>query len=170
MIKIKNPELRIIESAPSNLNTKDFYIIIYEKGVLNDSTDPFYLYEIAEEIHETAEYNGCILLHESSDKGARIRPLDANENKFSFNRTNCDSILVYHTIAYQVIGESIRIRTGFIELHPTEVFSDFIHDWDTIASHAHWYQEIETDKTLFFERYQEQIELWNARYKDLSET
>lgn len=152
MNKIENPVFRIIKTFPSSLGTIDFFIVVYEKGKFiswNSKIEN----EIAENIYEKGVYKDVYVIHSSSSRGEKINPINSNII-FSQNRTNCDSILIFHILAVKFINKDVILRTGFHDLKSG--INKTIYDWETMKNISNGYQEIIINKERFYNLYNEQ--------------
>lgn len=169
MKSISNPVLRFINSAPSSLGTIDYFIVLYDEGELGSyySTNWWkeHEFEVAEELYETAEYQGVYVIHASGTRGQNIYPLEKDQEQLAYNRINCDSILSYHCVAIKTEKQVVHLRTGFHETYPDDHPASLLFDWGSMDEVSNRYQEIEVDKDLFFEYYEKVIKVWKEKVK-----
>lgn len=160
MIKIENPQFKIIETLPSTLGTVDYYLCLYDKiDTREDIFDKIDASEIAEELYETGMYSGIYVIHSSTTRGEDINPL-SKDNHFCCNRINCDSILIYHCLAMKNNEGQLILRTGFHESHPSFNISKMVYDWDSLINVSNGFLELEINNHVFFKLYQEEIKKW----------
>ena len=160
ILKIDNPQLKIIETLPSTLGVIDYYIVLYDKNDQNDNLlNKPNAYEIAEEIYETGEFNGFYVIQASSSRGEDIKPL-AEDSCFCYNRVNCDAVLSYHILAIKQNGTELHLRSGFHEIHPSAIISKQVYDWNSMSNISNGFIEIEVNAQAFFKLYNKQIRKW----------
>lgn len=166
MIHIQTPALRIIKTLPSSLGTVDWHIVLYDLTALHEPEPEKWIedneHEIAEDIYESAHYLGVYIIHSTTTRGEDIRPLDEQADGATFNRINLDSVLSFHCLAVQTVGNNLQVRTGFHEAFPDVDFSTLPFQWDQMDRLSNGFQALQVNKETFFALYFQAIENWNA--------
>ena len=112
--EIQNPEIELLKSSPSSLGTINYYMALFD--ALNVSEFESKIEVLSENIDDEENHYPFFLLHSTSTRGEPIIPLKkarANESQFCVNRTNTDSALKYHCLAYKNKGDRVSLKSGF---------------------------------------------------------
>ena len=161
--EIKEPVFHILESLPSSLGCLSYNMVLFdrkhESEFLSRSKD------LVDNIDDEENYHPFFLIHSNTSNGDPIILLN-EDCQFSINRTDYDSILRFHCLAYQIKKDYIYLKSGF---HSWILGSDNPedlnrpYDWnsmDNMNGEIHFIVKLKIES--FWKGYREVVKEWKS--------
>ena len=169
-LEIRQPIIWVLTSPPSTLGTIDYNMVLFESE--HNSTFRRQMGELAENISDQEDCYPFFLLHSTTTWGQSITPLQSrspSETQFCINRTNTDSVMLYHCLACRNLESNVLLKSGF-HSWPVQENSDELlpSSWDSMKNmNGDVHFSVKINSVQFWRTYSIAVSKWRTEVVEL---